>query len=1844
MAESRAAQCRHLPREQGPLPMIARIRKPFAILLVLFLLFHWTMPAFAQTARPPRPPAGAKVVPLRPAAPPAEKPDTPLVPPGKDKGPGGPEGPGETTQSMGAEGGAVAPPGTFNVQAFQTDLFTGAATAEVPIGVAPGTAGAAPKVTLRYNSSALDEMGPDQQGPWTGLGWTLDMGGVILRDPKGTTTTSDDTFKLIFGGAVHDLVLIDAPQNLYHTKDETFWKLQYNSSQDYWTLTTKDGTLHRFGFNTDSRAITRGQDLVTPITYKYLLDEVTTPSGTAVRYGYAKQGGSFPGSGQPYDQAVYPDTITYTYYSGAPVGPAREVHFFRAPRTDYSESQVFFERERLDAIEVRVAGNLVRKYAFTFDYSIDRIPGTWGGGAAGDLTLREVRQYGTDGVSALPPLTFTYTGTHLASVTNGIGGRVEYDYQQVATLPLYSVYKRSYQQYDPNLEICFDFGVSNTPTNPICNYSDGGGPVEAPRPAGHALTTNLPGTIPIYSETALLPGTEYCDFMVRTGTPSECTQMGFPRTWVGYAFPPTSPTTQGTVPLYSVCKQVVDYGTYYQCWDYGVGLEPGAPPYSTFATVVGYVYPAKMDRYRVTARRVLDGRGTTASTTFSYGNLGVGSDGKEFRGHDWVRAVDPAGHYTDTWFYQDDAKKGRAYRVETHQSGGALFTKVENTWTTTSPYAGVTFTALTRMDASTYDGDASFKQIAQTFQYDAYGNPIQVQHLGKVGVSGDERTEVTEYFPNASAHIVGLPGHAATLDAAGATVAQTWIYYDGATDPTTPPTLGRLTRKCQWLSGGTNPCVSVAHDAYGNVTTTTDARGNATTTTYDTTYHTFPETVTSPPTANVPQGLVTTSTYDARFGLVLTATDPNGRTTTHAYDIFGRLTSTTNPLGETRTLSYDALGTVGSQRVTTRLPDGSGDGLWAEAYFDGLGRTFKVRKEAAAGQVILLETTFDTRGLVSQKSLPRFEGASPLWTTFAYDALARPTQTTFPDGTTETLAHNDWTFTLTDRNGRTRTSVKDAYGRVRLLTEPGGAVTTYTYDALGRLTSVTDAAGNVTTLVYDTLGRKVSMTEPNMGAWSYGYDATGNLTSQTDARGQTLTFAYDALNRLSTKTYPGGATINFTYDTGTNGKGRRSTMTDAAGSETYTYDALGRTASVTRVTDGVPYTTQSTYTALGQPATITYPDGEVLTYTYDAGGQVYSVVGSTTYVASLTYDAAGHILQVTLGNGVVTTHTYGATTLRLTSLVTTKDATTLQSFGYAYDNVGNITTLTDNRTPANSQTFTYDALDRLVSATGSYGSHSYSYNTIGNILIKAGVTYTYGATAQTCSRLMPHAVTSTSDGKSYTYDCNGNMLSDGERTLTWDADNKPVSITRTGVGTTTFAYSGDGARVKKVGPTKTIRYIGGFEDQVTDGVQVKHFGVGGVRIATRVVGGTNAGTYFTHGDHLGSLNVLTNSSGTEVQRLTYLPFGETHSNSGSVDFHQRRYTGQEQDPETGLYFYQARYYNPVLGRFLSPDPVVPGAGNPQSLNRYTYVNNNPVNFTDPSGHFLFFLPVVVGMVIGYAAAELTAVAIIGGIIGGAAAGAVSTAIYGGNPARNVLVGAALGGLGAAVASPLAGALAGPMGSEAAGAVASATVTGAVVGGVGAAIYGGNVLEGILAGAITAAAFAVATQATVQLAQQNESQALEEGGPPNWGAPRRLPGEYPRDLPMAESRPLAEDGLRITSGYRVPGHPGLDETSIPRSWRGETVYTTDSGRITAIGTERHGINYFTLTTNHGVEVTYMHVTPLGYVTEGMRVIAGQGIGMLDSSGQAAGLWSGYHLHIQTTFEGKYFNPRFYLGYY
>ncbi|MBI2528660.1 MAG: hypothetical protein HYV93_22090 [Candidatus Rokubacteria bacterium] len=147
---------------------------------------------------------------------------------------------------------------TIAIEGVGSDLFTGAATAQIRAVAPAGAAGMAPAVVLRYDSRTVDELGARTQGQSAGLGWTLDVGGQITRDTKNTLTASDDTFKLFFGGRSYDLALVDGAQSLYRTKDDILAHLRYDAPSDYWTLTTKDGTRHRPRWTPENRPVVDG--------------------------------------------------------------------------------------------------------------------------------------------------------------------------------------------------------------------------------------------------------------------------------------------------------------------------------------------------------------------------------------------------------------------------------------------------------------------------------------------------------------------------------------------------------------------------------------------------------------------------------------------------------------------------------------------------------------------------------------------------------------------------------------------------------------------------------------------------------------------------------------------------------------------------------------------------------------------------------------------------------------------------------------------------------------------------------------------------------------------------------------------------------------------------------------------------------------------------------------------------------------------------------------------------------------------------------------------------------------------------------------------------------------------------------------------------------------------------------------------------------------------------------------------------------------------------------------------------------------------------------------------------
>jgi RHS repeat-associated protein len=282
---------------------------------------------------------------------------------------------------------------------------------------------------------------------------------------------------------------------------------------------------------------------------------------------------------------------------------------------------------------------------------------------------------------------------------------------------------------------------------------------------------------------------------------------------------------------------------------------------------------------------------------------------------------------------------------------------------------------------------------------------------------------------------------------------------------------------------------------------------------------------------------------------------------------------------------------------------------------------------------------------------------------------------------------------------------------------------------------------------------------------------------------------------------------------------------------------------------------------------------------------------------------------------------------------------------YFYDGVGNVESIIDHIDSQNNSTMQYDSLDRLTVADGPWGARSFAYDSIGNRTSKdingQDITYTYG----------------TSDNRlgGFSYDANGNVINDGTFTYTYDSENRLIQVTN-GTDVITYGYDGDGRRISQTvnGETTIFAYGVGLNvltEFTGSGVPKFDYIYAGNRNIARINfdgAGVPVSKEFYHPDHLGSTIGLTDQETTKVWDRTYLPYGGTFTGTGTTE-NTHQYTAKELEAATGLYYYGARYHNPNIGRFMSPDPAGADPADPQSWNRYSYVLNNPLKYVDPDG-------------------------------------------------------------------------------------------------------------------------------------------------------------------------------------------------------------------------------------------------------------------------------------------------------
>ncbi|HOU12682.1 MAG TPA: hypothetical protein PKZ84_06165 [Anaerolineae bacterium] len=419
------------------------------------------------------------------------------------------------------------------------------------------------------------------------------------------------------------------------------------------------------------------------------------------------------------------------------------------------------------------------------------------------------------------------------------------------------------------------------------------------------------------------------------------------------------------------------------------------------------------------------------------------------------------------------------------------------------------------------------------------------------------------------------------------------------------------------------------------------------------------------------------------------------------------------------------------------------------------------------------------------------------------------------------------------------------------------AYTRYAYGILGNLTTVTDTLGYTTTMAYDRLSRKTGMVDPDMGTWSYQYDPAGNLTRQTNARGQRICFYYDARNRLTGKHYRSDDScptdnnpplnVRYAYDQGAYGLGYRTWMSDtlSGNNAAWTYDERGRVTQETKVINGGgTFKTQWGYDSLDRVTWMKYPSdntggvGEQITYTYTTQGLLNSVSSSLNpypYLQSTAYDAAGRMVtRVFSDTTFPTQYVYypwttsnGQGRLQQLNTGTPPNYNSLQKLAYTYDAVGNVLAIADyNAGGTQTQNFTYDPLDRLVTAAalggsgGTYITQTYQYNQIGNLTYNGSNTLVYTDTAH------KHAVALQGNNR-YTDDANGNQtqrkISGVTYYLTYDAENRLTTVKQGTTTIATFVYDGDGNRVKSVLNGVTTYYVGNtFEWTGSTSTMVKY--------------------------------------------------------------------------------------------------------------------------------------------------------------------------------------------------------------------------------------------------------------------------------------------------------------------------------------------------------------------------------------------------------------------------------------
>ncbi len=764
-----------------------------------------------------------------------------------------------------------------------------------------------------------------------------------------------------------------------------------------------------------------------------------------------------------------------------------------------------------------------------------------------------------------------------------------------------------------------------------------------------------------------------------------------------------------------------------------------------------------------------------------------------------------------------------------------------------------------------------------------------------------------------------------------------------------------------------------------------------------------------------PLGHISFFIHDNPTGIRAAVVEPNGNSMETGYDGFLRAVreqKRETPIGafaqSWTEIDYEAPGAMdafAARTVTSAKPSGTGQVLVEE-----VGPTGKKTRSQWEGIVPLAVAfappgsqvsvhnrvekfyQYDPRGRLFRESNPTWVGGTgpDAWTEWSYDNLDRPLEATLLDWSFSQLHQEErWAYdygalgtgrvaleTYTDQDGKSTRRYFDGSHRVIEAYDGLDTPTAFIYGPFDTLNEVRRGglyphdALSITSYDYDRLGRRVEEVAPESGTATVSYTPFGEVEVLTVPEGTTA-FVHDDLGRVTDRIDADGF-HTWTFDTERLGALSGNTSADGVG-RAFTYDAWGRTATETTTGPQAAFTLEFEYDASDRLEKVTYPEpGYSVFHEYDASGYHRRTRSRRAPCAMseaaidwewVSGDPAGNVTFERFGNGLSTSRGYQQGTYRPSSIASlAANGSTLQSLTYDWTDAGDLNMRTDG-SAGQSEDFTYDDAHRLRTWSWGETTSETTYDVLGNITNKSGQgTYSYDAATDRLTQV---------GAQSYTYDDNGNVRSDGERTLTWTAQNMVRSLQRGGQAWS-LLYDADGARVVReeaasntstynVGPTYELRFDGAELSEARISVLGATGRVVAEVFAERTALEENAlwehHKKFVHDDHLGSAHMISDRGGTVEARVLYGPWGAARDGNdwnvpvseADLDELPLGFTGHQPELDAGLINMRGRMYDPAVGRFMSVDPVIENALEVGTWNAYSYVLNRPLSLVDPTG-------------------------------------------------------------------------------------------------------------------------------------------------------------------------------------------------------------------------------------------------------------------------------------------------------